>query len=57
MIYKPCVDCKDRVPGCHGKCEHYAIYKEYNEKIKNAKALEGMYYAYQAVAVERMSSR
>ena len=24
----PCRDCKERNPGCHGKCERWAAYKE-----------------------------
>lgn len=35
-IKSPCMDCKDRVVGCHGSCERYSEYqiviKDYNEE-------------------------
>ena len=34
VIEGPCMDCTDRVLGCHSKCEKY---KEYSQKVKQAK--------------------
>lgn len=38
----PCLDCPDREPGCHGKCEKYAkwvepIVKAREERLKKNK--------------------
>lgn len=30
-----CVDCKERSPGCHIKCESYQTFKKKNEEYKN----------------------
>ena len=32
----PCKDCKDRVVGCHGKCEKYQEFKISHEAEKTA---------------------
>lgn len=29
-----CKDCEDRHPGCHGKCEKYAEFKQWREERK-----------------------
>lgn len=39
----PCLDCPDREPGCHGKCEKYQtwlepIIKAREERLRNNKA-------------------
>lgn len=31
----PCIDCKDRVVGCHGTCEKYKAFKEERYKLWN----------------------
>lgn len=33
-----CINCTERVLGCHSSCERYASYKSKNEQIKSAKA-------------------
>lgn len=40
MKYDYCVRCKDRIIGCHSKCEHYKEYKLEMEKIKKNRNLE-----------------
>lgn len=37
----PCYECKDRAPGCHGKCQRYAAFAAEREDIRKKKALEG----------------
>lgn len=34
-IESPCLDCPDRAPGCHDKCERYAEYKRKVDEIKS----------------------
>lgn len=30
---RPCLNCNDRVVGCHGKCEKYKSYRDKIDKI------------------------
>ena len=32
-----CCDCKDRVAGCHGKCEKYKAFHDENERVKKVR--------------------
>lgn len=32
-----CYECKDRVAGCHGKCDKYKTFHVENEKVKQAR--------------------
>lgn len=34
MIKAPCMDCRNRQIGCHGKCELYKHYQEEKRKEK-----------------------
>lgn len=34
MRRNPCKNCEDRVPGCHGTCEHYIAWKAAREEEK-----------------------
>ena len=33
----PCLDCQDREPGCHGKCDKYKTWKAQYEAEKDAR--------------------
>lgn len=33
----PCLDCKDRHEGCHGKCENYINWKQATDAYNGAK--------------------
>lgn len=35
-----CLNCKDRVIGCHATCEKYAKFKERGDQIKKARLEE-----------------
>lgn len=37
----PCLDCKDRYVGCHGKCEKYAKFRKRKEKEARMKKYGG----------------
>lgn len=39
MIVAPCKDCKDRVLGCHSKCEKYIAFKMDSEKEKQERRI------------------
>lgn len=39
MIVAPCKDCKDRVLGCHSKCEKYIAFKKEMAKEKEDKRI------------------
>ena len=36
-VEPPCLDCPDRAPGCHDRCERFAEYKRRLEEIKGKK--------------------
>lgn len=36
----PCKDCSDRQVGCHGSCEKYRAYKDYQETIAERRRME-----------------
>jgi hypothetical protein len=40
----PCKDCKDRVLGCHSKCEKYKAFSEENKKTYKKRALLSSIY-------------
>lgn len=45
MSYTSCKDCKDRYPGCHGKCEKYQEFRkardaEIEENLKKKKIVD-----------------
>lgn len=43
----PCFDCKEREPGCHGKCEHYRKAAEDRDKERaERERLEGVMAGY-----------
>lgn len=33
MIHAPCLNCKDRVLGCHDTCERYISYRKELDKV------------------------
>jgi hypothetical protein len=47
----PCLNCPDRFPGCHGKCETYAAWKEPFVRIREIRAREN---EADNVAIERV---
>lgn len=53
----PCVDCKKRYPGCHGKCEPYAAWKAKaqteKEKAQKEKAEDNLVRDYQATVTRK----
>jgi hypothetical protein len=36
-VESPCLDCPDRVPACHDRCERFAEYKRKLDEIKGKK--------------------
>lgn len=38
----PCKDCPDRAPGCHGKCEKYKAFAEWNAENREKRHLGGI---------------
>ena len=42
----PCKECADRYLGCHGKCEAYKMFQEYNAKISEEKRKDFEYKMY-----------
>lgn len=42
----PCKECTERHIGCHGKCEAYKAFQEYNAKISETKRKEFEYKLY-----------
>lgn len=33
-VFKSCIDCADRYPGCHGKCEKYLSEKAAYDEVR-----------------------
>lgn len=38
----PCMNCPDRAPGCHGKCERYAEFAKEREAIRQKQYLDSI---------------
>lgn len=57
MIDVPCKECKDRVLGCHCKCEHYKKYVHDREEIYKKAQDERILNAYTREASKRMKDR
>lgn len=57
----PCKDCKDRIVGCHAKCEKYLQFKEENieesKKIKSARAVYSKLTRDKVEQVRRMKKK
>lgn len=60
-FYNICQDCKQRYPGCHGKCEAYlenkAKWEAEKEKIREQKLKERDIDNYHTAAVRRSIKR
>lgn len=59
MSKNPCEGCNDRTLGCHSKCIAHNIYQTIlrakKQKIKDARASDGLYYDYKECAIARMT--
>lgn len=57
----PCKVCKDRIVGCHSKCEKYLKFKEENidesRKIKSARAVYSKLTRDKVEQVKRMKKK
>ena len=48
-----CMNCTDRVLGCHSHCERYARYKEEVNRINKASKNDRMVYGVLCKSIER----
>lgn len=57
-IKSPCLDCDDRVVGCHSSCEKYAAYRAEIDTDKSVitevKTKENLIYSYKVESIKRM---
>ena len=53
MKSAPCMNCPDRVVGCHSKCEKYAEFKEHCNKIGEIKHQFSLEYQHRIEQVQK----
>ena len=54
MATAPCKGCKDRVTGCHSKCDRYKDFQVENERIKELRRKDTESYAFYVATQMRM---
>jgi hypothetical protein len=57
MKYVPCRFCKERIVGCHSRCEKYLEYKAEREKILEIKRRENAETTMAIEAIRRRRAR
>lgn len=56
MRFAPCLDCPERVIGCHGQCKYYQKYRLSREIVRIKKEEEFKFNCYRNDAIDRMKS-
>ena len=49
----PCLNCKDRHPGCHDRCETYQKYRKQKDEANERKRMEGAIDGYQIAQMRK----